>query len=303
MQLSVIICTHNPRRDYLDRTLNALRAQTLPKEQWELLLIDNASKEPLAGRWELSWHPHARQVLELQLGLTHARLRGIREAQTGILVFVDDDNVLFPDYLAESLNVSRNWPLLGAWGGQQFPEFEGAEPAESWKRDFWASILKRDVWSNNYDRATAPIGAGVCLRRRVALRYAELAATDPLRQSLGRKGSALNAAEDIDMVFVACDLGLGLGRFVGLKLDHLMPKGRVDDAYLLRLSEGFGYSQVILDALRGIKSSRLSRIDRLVNLYRRLWIPAMQRRMQMAYEAGCVRAIETLENSSRPLSP
>jgi len=37
--VSVIICTHNPRPDYLQRVLDALKAQTLPKENWELLLM------------------------------------------------------------------------------------------------------------------------------------------------------------------------------------------------------------------------------------------------------------------------
>jgi glycosyltransferase involved in cell wall biosynthesis len=31
MFISVIVCTFNPRADYLQRTLGALRAQTLPK--------------------------------------------------------------------------------------------------------------------------------------------------------------------------------------------------------------------------------------------------------------------------------
>jgi hypothetical protein len=40
---SVVICTHNSRLIYLRRVLEALRSQTLPLEQWELLLIDNAT--------------------------------------------------------------------------------------------------------------------------------------------------------------------------------------------------------------------------------------------------------------------
>ena len=44
MDFSVIICTHNPRSDYLRRVLDALKAQTLLREQWELLLIDNGPR-------------------------------------------------------------------------------------------------------------------------------------------------------------------------------------------------------------------------------------------------------------------
>ena len=99
MEISVIICTRNPREDYLRRTLDALKAQSLPKDQWELLVVDNASDAPLAGRFDLSWHPNARHVREEKVGLTHARLHGIAASQADLLVFVDDDNVLRPDYL------------------------------------------------------------------------------------------------------------------------------------------------------------------------------------------------------------
>src|SRR5277367_5769846 len=98
-EISVIVCTHNPRADYLRRTLDALREQNFPLNKWELLLIDNASEKPLAEVYDLSWHPQGRHVRELELGLTAARVRGIRESNGGLLVFVDDDNVLAPDYL------------------------------------------------------------------------------------------------------------------------------------------------------------------------------------------------------------
>ena len=85
--ISVIICTHNPRPDYLWRALEALKQQTLPKEKWELLLIDNASKEVLSEKWILSWHPKARHIREEKLGLSHARMRAISESVGDILDF------------------------------------------------------------------------------------------------------------------------------------------------------------------------------------------------------------------------
>jgi glycosyltransferase involved in cell wall biosynthesis len=51
--LSVIVCTHNPRQDYLARALAALRDQTLPTNEWELLVVDNASDIHLARTIDL----------------------------------------------------------------------------------------------------------------------------------------------------------------------------------------------------------------------------------------------------------
>ena len=49
----VIVCTHNPRLDYLRRTIGGLKRQTLSPEQWELLLstthLHNAPAESMAN--------------------------------------------------------------------------------------------------------------------------------------------------------------------------------------------------------------------------------------------------------------
>jgi glycosyltransferase involved in cell wall biosynthesis len=152
MKLSVVICTHNPRDDYLGRTLDALRQQRLPKSEWELVVIDNASNPPLAGRLDLSWHPDFRLILEPEPGVIMARICGIREARHKVIVFVDDDNALAPDYLENSLSIAHNFPMIGAWGGQQIPEFE-AEPSPA-LADFLPFLALRQFskaqWSN-YD--------------------------------------------------------------------------------------------------------------------------------------------------------
>src|SRR3954452_2966602 len=123
--LSVIICTHNPRLDYLRRVLEALRDQTLPTDHWQLLIIDNASNTPLKDILDLSWHSSACCILEKQVGLSAARQRGIKDSSTNLLVFIDDDNILDSNYLKEVMSIEQKWPLLGAWGsGSIVPEFE-----------------------------------------------------------------------------------------------------------------------------------------------------------------------------------
>lgn len=52
------------------------------------------------------------------------------------------------------------------------------------------------------------------------------------------------------MAFVACDLGLGVGLFPSLVLEHLMPPERLEEEYLLRLTEGGHFSAAILGYCR-----------------------------------------------------
>jgi hypothetical protein len=252
--VSVIICTHNPRLAYLDRVMAGLRNQTLDKSAWELLVIDNASEMALAGQLDLTWHPCAKCVCEGNLGLTHARLTGIGAAATDLLVFIDDDNVLDSDYLQAAVDIGREWPVMGAWGGQIRPEFE--LPPPDWTKPYWGSLaireFKADRWSNfSYPNESNPCGAGLVIRSKVAATYAENVARDPLRLSLDRKGSCLTSCGDGDMALTACDLGLGTGLFTRLRLTHLIPANRLTEAYLLRLEEGMAFSGAVLHSLRG----------------------------------------------------
>lgn len=255
MKISIIICTHSPRPDYLRRTLDALKVQTLSREQWELLLIDNASKEPLALAWDLSWHPHARHIREDELGLTPARVRGIRESKGELLIFVDDDNVLALSFLETALSIHHKFGQLGAFGaGQIIAEFE-RQPDNDLKPYLKMLSIRDDktpAWANftKYNGST-PWGAGLCVLREVGLAYAEVLASDKTRRLLDRRGNILLSCGDIDLALFACKLGFGTGVFPELSLVHLIPSRRLERKYLVELAGGNAASHLILSQLWG----------------------------------------------------
>lgn len=253
LKISVIICSHNPRKDYLAATIEGLRLQTLPIELWELILIDNASDIPLTNSMDLTWHRQSRIMAESKLGLTNARLCGIKNSTTEIIVFVDDDNVLDCTYLENVLKIAEQWPILGAWGGQIVPQFE-VEPPE-WTRPYWPMLavreINKDLWSNLGDDYTClPCGAGLVVRREVAMCYAKKIARDQKRLSLDRKGNDLTSAGDSDLALTARDIGLGTGLFVNLRLTHLIPPNRLTEEYLLKLAEKMEFSSLVLKSIR-----------------------------------------------------
>lgn len=297
--ISVIICTHNPRINYLEKVLKGLEAQILPIEQWELLLVDNASDQAVSSVINLTWHPNARHLRESQLGKTYALLLGIKESVGDIIVIVDDDNVLDPDYLEVALNISRNWPILGAWGGQIRPDFEETPP--EWTKPYWWMLaireLDRDRWSNLvYCYETSPVGAGMCVRRIVAEKYAQSVCNSPQRLNLDPRGKLLLRAGDHDLGFTSCDIGLGTGVFVDLNLTHLIPSIRLKEEYLLKLAEGIEYSTTVLESIRGNLPSvpNLSWIKKLVAYYRLRKMSPRDRRFHLALARGKALAIQEI---------
>ena len=238
-EVSVVVCTHNPRPEYLDRTLAALRGQTLPRDRWELVVVDNASAPPVVVA-----DARVRVVREPEPGLTRARIAGIREARAALLVLVDDDNVLASDYLEVALRIAAEHPLVGVFGGQAVPEFEVPPPA--WLEPFQAQLaiaqFADDRWSNQHDPRVFPIGAGMCIRRPLAAAWAGEVAGDPVRRGLGRTGTNLISGEDTDMVVTCLRSGAGAGRFAALRLTHLIPRRRLEYGYTRRLAYATGFS-------------------------------------------------------------
>jgi glycosyltransferase involved in cell wall biosynthesis len=273
MQISVIICTHNPRKDYLQRTLDALEKQSLPKNQWELLLVDNASAQPLAAEWNLSWHPAGRHVRETVLGLTPARLKGIEEAKGALLVFFDDDNVPCERYLEKVANMAVSLPMLGVWGAAEIvPEYE-EEPRPDLVPFMRLLALRSedcDIWKNQPGDGPLPWGAGLVVRQDVARRYLEVIRNCEIRSRLGRTGSLLTSGEDDEFSVVAAGMGYGHGLFKDLKLVHLIPRGRVQADYLKKIAFGNGFSCAVLAFIHKEALANPFFVPKAVDLWRSL---------------------------------
>ena len=253
MKITVILCTYNPRRDYLERTLGALRSQTIGRESWELIIVDNNSSPSIFSWLDLEGLP-ARVLVEPEQGFTPALLRGLEQAQADLCLLLHDDNVLPPDFLEENLRIANAWPQLGAWGGGYEPEFETPPDPQltPWLAYLAIHPVTKDRWSNAlYDYGATPCGAGMAVRTQVLRHWAGFAQNEPARRALGRHTNKLTSCEDFDIAFTAIDLGLGTAVFSHLKLKHLIPRRRLERDYLLRLSEGHGYSSVHLHSFRG----------------------------------------------------
>lgn len=263
LQISVVLPTHNPDRSRLDRTLEGLRAQTLPSGLWETVVVDNATAVPLReaglarpGLGQL------RLIREEQLGLSRARRTGFEQARAAVFVLVDDDNVLAPDYLAHVAELFRAHPRIGALGGRSLPEFE-REP-EEWKREFLPLLALRDLGeeprisqglrppgaaADEYPVDSAPIGAGMAIRREAARQWmADLEAAG----LPDRRGRELSSAGDNDIVLSAMRQGWEVGYFPQLRLTHLIPAARLDPAYLARLNRGIQKSWLQVLVRRGV---------------------------------------------------
>jgi len=108
--ISAILCTYN-RADLLREALQSLCTQTLPADEFELIVIDDGSSDDTAKTVD-----EFRQRLPLEYihqpnsGLAAAKNHGIDAARSDIVLFVDDDDVMDPQCLQQHLLSHRDHP-------------------------------------------------------------------------------------------------------------------------------------------------------------------------------------------------
>ena len=147
---SVVLCTYN-RRNLVLTTLASLRRQTLPYDQFEVIVVDNDSRDgtfaavnayvqagPLmvSRNSEAMWH--VRCLTETQNGLYYARNTGLQAARGEIIVFLDDDTIAQSTFL-ERLLTAYDETGADAIGGRVELRWEAIRP--HWLSDDLLDVL------------------------------------------------------------------------------------------------------------------------------------------------------------------
>jgi serine acetyltransferase/GT2 family glycosyltransferase len=101
---SVVIATYN-RQDLLRRLLQQLDAQTIDPSSFEVVVVDDGSSEDTRDKLaDLSTRYARRIERQDNAGAAAARQRGVELARGAVIVFLDDDMQVKPDFLQKHLD-------------------------------------------------------------------------------------------------------------------------------------------------------------------------------------------------------
>lgn len=131
-KITVVICTYN-RCKYLPEALESIRLQSLSRFLFQLIVVDNNSTDNTSSisKTFIEKNPdiNVKYCFEHQKGLSFARNRGVKEAESPIISFVDDDAILSPAFLEKMLDFFiANNDAVGV-GGKVIPKYaSGKEP-------------------------------------------------------------------------------------------------------------------------------------------------------------------------------
>lgn len=187
MKLSVVVATYN-RPLLLRRLLLQLAAQRLPLRDFEVVVVDDGSAVPAAEAMAgLALPCTLRVIRQRNAGAAAARHRGALAARGALLVLLDDDMQVAPDFLEQHLAAHRGGGRTVVLGRiRADPALERMPLVERWH----ARLL---------DRKAAQIAAGelrpqgsLLFTGNVSLRRADYLAAGGFDVALGQ-------SEDIEL--------------------------------------------------------------------------------------------------------
>lgn len=242
---SVCICTYNGETR-MSAVLEALIRQDCPREQWEIVIVNNASSDNTGAVVEAIFKHHSevagRVVDEPRAGLSFARQRAAAEAKGELILFLDDDNIADPLFVRNAIQAFAERPKAGALGGRVIASWETTPtPLALAVQDFALAICDRGDRAFCYERGGGPVGAGFCIRavllRAIYARDGEAASV------IGRDKSGYGAGEDLALAVRVWEMGCECWYVPGLILEHQLPRRRMEPDYLQKLYFSIGQGQ------------------------------------------------------------
>jgi glycosyltransferase involved in cell wall biosynthesis len=177
MFISVVVPALNEEK-YVGKCLSSLRAQSYPRELYEIIVVDNASTDRTA---EIARGFGVKVVYESQRGVARARHRGAQEATGEIIAGTDADALAPPIWVEEIARTFRSDEALGAVTGPIL--FHDGSSFDRWSARYvcnGATIL------------SYTLGRGVVSGNNFAVRTSDY-------WRVGGFDTSLFSAEDIDL--------------------------------------------------------------------------------------------------------
>lgn len=246
IRVSAIICTLN-RAACLQKAIQSLVDQTLPKEQYEIIVVDNGSTDNTKATVEgFKRFENLRYIYEPVLGLSQARNTGWQNAEGEYVAYIDDDAIACPKWLESIVTAFETVkPQPGSVGGKVIPVWDIQPPV--WFPEAQARAFAIIDWADNptFLRRGSQFlqGCNVAYRREILRQFGGFSTV------LGRKGSGLLGSEEILLQRFLMNKNLGIYYDPQICVEHhISAKGLTKD-WVRRRYFSQGVSEQLLQHL------------------------------------------------------
>jgi glycosyltransferase involved in cell wall biosynthesis len=250
-RVSVVICTLN-RHDYLRKAIQSLLDQTVPQEQYEIVVVDNGSTDRTRDvvHDEFCWAENLRYIHEARPGLCWARNTGWMSAKGQYVAYLDDDAIACPEWLERILRIFETTkPTPGCVGGKVELIWEAPRPG--WLSEDMVGYLSLVDWSSTpMVLSETEYLAGV----NFAFPKTILQEVGGFDARLDRRGTNLLSHGDILIVRQLQKKGYACFYDPQISVQHAVSRERVHKRWFVRRSHWQGVSEVVFDQLLSPRS-------------------------------------------------
>jgi glycosyltransferase involved in cell wall biosynthesis len=243
LKISAVVCTRD-RATWLKETLASLLEQSLPHNEYEIIVVDNGSGDDTRGAVEVLGG-EVRYVHEPVVGLSHARNRGVREAMSDLVAFIDDDAFAVPEWL-QSLYEGFQGPARPAAIGGKVELTPIDERVHRLPPNAKGFLGELDLGSETKQISfpVVPFGLNMAVRRQVLLEL------DGFSTRLGRHGTSLLSNEEVEFFRRVNEAGGVVLYEPRAVVRHRVAPERLTSRWMLRRSFAQGRSHCIINEVR-----------------------------------------------------
>jgi glycosyltransferase involved in cell wall biosynthesis len=253
IKISAIICTFK-RPDYLRHALDSLCHQTLRRDEYEIIVVDNAVQQEVEQivRDFQDDTINLRYLTESAIGLSRARNKGLGKARGRYVAYLDDDARADERWL-ESLvhGFEENSLRPAAIGGRVWLDWQGDKPA--WVPDEQLSVY---TYVDHGNEAHALHDQEYLVGANIAFDREALTDAGGFDARLGRQGEVLLSAEEAQVLEALRGNGLVILYEPAAVVWHSVHPSRRKPSWLLRRMFWDGASQPLVDRTASERTRR-----------------------------------------------
>lgn len=243
IELSIVVCCYN-RQDLILYALESLYNQTLSKELYEVIVIDNNSTDKSFKIIEeyIKDKKYFRLYLEMNQGLSFSRNKGYKEASGKYVAYIDDDARANQDWAEKILYDFKNiTPQPDVVGGKILPIFEGKPP------NWILNDFENRSWGENKTFLSYKLakfgfsGSNMIFRKEILEEY------NGFSTNFGIVGGKLRMGEDTEFFFRITRKYKNIFYDPELAVYHWTPVRNYDVKYRKKRSYNGGISRCLME--------------------------------------------------------
>lgn len=225
-KVTVVVCT-NDRDSLLEKALASLSVQTVDKNDYEVIVVDNCPSlvtKNIVNKFEKDID--TKYLKENRTGLSRAKNMGWKEAGSKYVAFLDDDALAGRKWLEEIIDFAEKHPEVACYGGPYFGYT--IQPKPSWFPPEYGSFTLGTKEREIKPPKESLSGSNTIYKRQILQKFGGF------KNDLGMKGTKLSYGEDTRLIFDIANRGYSIYYSPKIKIKHLISEKKLSLRWLLK---------------------------------------------------------------------